>query len=317
MTTAKLTTLFRVGLFLTFSIAIAVGDTNTNNGNYPDEINERLAKDDAVFWKRFLLKEDAYSLLPTRAPIPAGQVDCVPFIGEVAALGNVVDRAANTLTLAGDLLMNLNCAALVADVEVENFTTEVCDEVKRRTIAALGDGGLCAIALASYTGDGTEVTLQSVFKEKGKGNRNLQSCGGNEAGCNDLLTCQFLSAVCSPIEGEIVEVVAVAAAGIVVNYFRASLLAYVLTAAISIGTGPTALIVAGLALAYDIIVAEGQGLYCENALNDCVSDGTAAGFDCQGAACCPDETATECGINCCCCGIGFAPRGPSCQCVPA
>jgi hypothetical protein len=40
-------------------------------------------------------------------------------------------------------------------------------------------------------------------------------------------------------------------------------------------------------------------------------------LDCQGAACCPDETGTRCGQDCCCCGLYLAPRGPSCQCVPA
>lgn len=33
--------------------------------------------------------------------------------------------------------------------------------------------------------------------------------------------------------------------------------------------------------------------------------------------CCPTETGTRCGADCCCCGLGFAPRGPNCECVPS
>jgi len=33
--------------------------------------------------------------------------------------------------------------------------------------------------------------------------------------------------------------------------------------------------------------------------------------------CCPDETGQQCGRDCCCCGLYYAPIGPNCACAPA
>ena len=262
-------------------------------------------------------------------------VDCAPFINEVAELGDVVDRASNTLVFAVDMLRNISCAALVANVNatanetVADFTVAVCEEAKRQTITALSEGGECANALAAIennsTSNGTGTTtalarFPSPFTKHDLGNRHLQqqpTCGGSDAGCNDLTTCQFLSAVCRPAGGEIVNALATAGAALVANYYRATLAALALTLSLKIGATPTLFIVGALVLAFEIAVAETQSAYCADALKQCTNAGTAAGLDCKGAACCPDETGTECGFNCCCCGFGLAPRGPSCECVAA
>lgn len=54
--------------------------------------------------------------------------------------------------------------------------------------------------------------------------------------------------------------------------------------------------------------ATSQCAQCNVANNDICNPNT--------SRCCPTETGTSCGIDCCCCGYGLAPRGANCACVP-
>lgn len=57
---------------------------------------------------------------------------------------------------------------------------------------------------------------------------------------------------------------------------------------------------------------------CNFALSQCNSCNAQNNNICDPntARCCPSETGTRCGVDCCCCGAGLAPRGQFCECVP-
>jgi hypothetical protein len=141
------------------------------------------------------------------------------------------------------MLELVNCTELVANVSEAGFTVDLCQTVKRLTVAAFRANGTCGIALAGVgAGLSTSSTEVQLWKG-GVSSMAVSGCGGNDAGCSDVLTCRFFTSICSATGSTIVSAVASAAPGAAAQYFRATLAAYVLTAAITLGAAAMAVIV--------------------------------------------------------------------------
>jgi hypothetical protein len=238
-------------------------------------------------------------------------------------LGFILNASYHFVDLMYNVTQQIDCASIAAS---SNVSFNDCVMVIEATSRMLEPSGSCYAALndiappegdnnrdlVAYSEGSNDMNLLSVGKEDG--DRIVQNCGGNDQACNDIVGCQIATAICSYQAGSTVPL-----ATPLLQKYIPGVLARAGTALFDLGYLRTGLFLVARAHPLTATVlaigAAGAILYCGHKKDECTRLGAAGGLTCNGAACCPDETAYKCGIDCCCCGYGYVPRGSSCACV--
>jgi hypothetical protein len=255
--------------------------------------------------------------VPTVRPTSAPVIACSADMQEIASLGTVLDTANNAMLLAQEAASRMNCTDLIVAAASPWFTNSVCEEAKAALVSSFIQDGVCFAALAALQ-NSTSVVADVPQTRAKEPPRFLQGvCGGNPRECNSIRECQVVSALCDYRTGAAVAVAVAAVSSavqrILVNQFGAIIVAILLRAAVA---GATALsVTAAIPAVAGLAIATGAAYLCQVNTDACQNAGTAIGVDCNGAACCPGETGSQCGINCCCCPALYKPCGPACECV--
>lgn len=258
------------------------------------------------------------------------EIDCNVDLTPILELGNVLDADLRTLDVLFYGLDNTSCQDVVNNDTTGEINLDYCNLIKNAVLQMLQPDGVCYAAIeANRTFVETNRTLteanglvraQSIGSNAKTSNQHFRkvqaepTCGGNPQACNEIFACQFVSGVCDPL-GTAIRSTIIAAA----TPSMARLVATAGTALFDAGLLTAGLVIniysAGIAAVVAGALAGSGALLCADQLEDCQTEGNALGLSCEGAACCPGETATECGVNCCCCPLGQIPVNANCVCV--
>ncbi|GAX18458.1 hypothetical protein FisN_2Lh113 [Fistulifera solaris] len=259
---------------------------------------------------------------PTGVPSPgeasafARTMECDFDVSELNNITSFLGARTRAVDIVGSLAIDVNCTELAAS-NGDDFDLDVCVSLLAAAEASLSAGSICYqemldYAIANAARDASVAIMDTTRKQPDFLSVAAQ-CGNSDSECNTIDECKELEALCSDAFALLPALEAVLGA-----LFRRQLLA-VAAAALFAGV-PAAVLAATAAVAIGAIVITQNRIgnfACDETKDACERVGFENGLTCQGLSCCPGETGLQCGVNCCCCPLYYAPSGATCECVPS